>query len=144
LETIGLRVERECENALALAQALQKLPGIYDVNYPGLADSPSHNLAQKQLTKGMGGALLTFRTGSKERAFRLMNHLKYAYIVSNIGDVRTLVVHPSSSIYIHSSLAEQERAGVFTDLIRVSVGIEDIEDLIQDFTQAVKAADETN
>jgi O-acetylhomoserine (thiol)-lyase len=144
LETIGLRVERECENALALAQALQKLPGIYDVNYPGLTDSPSHDLAQKQLTKGMGGALLTFRAGSKERAFRLMNHLKYAYIVSNIGDVRTLVVHPSSSIYIHSSLAEQESAGVFTDLIRVSVGIEDIEDLIEDFTQAVKAADKTD
>ena len=87
----------------------------------------------------MGGALLTFRAGSKSRAFALINHLKYACIISNIGDVRTLVVHPSSSIFIHSDEAEKERAGVYDDLIRVSMGIEDIDDLIEDFSQAVAA-----
>ncbi len=137
LETIGLRVERECQNALALAKALESLTGIYAVNYPGLESSPCYARTQAQMRDGMGGALLTFRCGSKERAFAVMNQLKYAYIVSNIGDIRTLVVHPASSIYIHSSQAEMERAGVYDDLIRVSVGIEDIEDLIGDFTQAI-------
>ena len=92
-----------------------------------------------QMTEGMAGALLPFRTGSKARAFALINHLKCAYIVSNIGDVRTLVVHPASSIYIHSDREEMEDAGVYEDLIRVSVGIEDIEDLIADFSAAVRA-----
>lgn len=136
LETIGLRMERECENALALAKALEKLPGIYAVNYPGLESSSYHELTKSQMEKGMGGALLTFRTGSKQRAFAFINRLKYAYIISNIGDVRTLAVHPASSIFVHSDETEKERAGVYDDLIRVSVGIEDIEDLIEDFTQA--------
>jgi O-acetylhomoserine (thiol)-lyase len=97
---------------------------------------------QQQLAQGRAGAILTFRTGSKERAFSIIDSLRCAYIVSNIGDVRTLVVHPASSIYIHSSQEEMERAGVFDDLIRVSVGIEDIEDLIGDFAQAIKIADQ--
>lgn len=138
LETIGLRVERECQNALALARALEQLEGIYAVNYPGLERSPSHKLTA-QFEGGMAGALLTFRTGSKARAFALINHLKYACIVSNIGDIRTLVVHPASSIYIHSGQEEQEQAGVYDDLVRVSVGIEHIDDLIEDFTAAVSA-----
>jgi O-acetylhomoserine (thiol)-lyase len=142
LETIGLRVERECDNALALAQALQDMPGVYDVNYPGLETRAAYPLVQQQLAQGRAGAILTFRTGSKERAFSIIDNLRCAYIVSNIGDVRTLVVHPASSIYIHSSQEEMERAGVFDDLIRVSVGIEDIEDLISDFAQAIKIADE--
>ena len=139
LETMGLRMERECQNALALAQALKQIPGISAVNYPGLNNSPYHDLVCRQMEGGMGGALLTFRAGSKERAFALINHLKYAYIISNIGDVRTLAVHPHSSIFIHSDEAEKERAGVYDDLIRVSVGIEDIEDLVEDFTQAAAA-----
>ncbi|MGM9538901.1 MAG: PLP-dependent transferase [Candidatus Onthomonas sp.] len=138
LETIGLRVERECQNALALAKALEQLEGIYAVNYPGLDSSPYQPLTA-QFEGRMAGALLTFRAGSKERAFALINHLKYACIVSNIGDVRTLVVHPASSIYIHSDASEMERAGVYDDLIRVSVGIEFIDDLVADFTAAVNA-----
>ncbi|MBR1458428.1 MAG: O-acetylhomoserine aminocarboxypropyltransferase/cysteine synthase, partial [Oscillospiraceae bacterium] len=113
-------------------------PGI-EVNYPGLASSPSHTLAEAQFG-GKGGAILTIRTGSKERAFRLMNHLQYAKIATNIGDVRTLVIHPASTIYAHSSEAEQELAGVYSDTIRISVGIEDAEDLIADFSQAIEAS----
>lgn len=137
LETIGLRVEQECRNALALAKALEQLDGIYAVNYPGLESSPYYSRTQEQMRHGMGGALLTFRCRTKERAFAIIDGLKYASIISNIGDVRTLVVHPASSIYIHSSREEMERAGVYDDLIRVSVGIEDIDDLIADFTQAI-------
>lgn len=137
LETIGLRVERASGNAQALAEALEQLSGIYAVNYPGLKNSSSYPLT-KVFSGGKAGAILTFRTGSKTRAFQIINHLKYASIVSNIGDVRTLVVHPASSLFVHSGKEERERAGVYDDLIRVSVGIENIEDLIQDFTEAIQ------
>ncbi len=136
LETLGLRVERECQNAAVLARALERCPSLYAVNHPTLASSPSHDLVQRDMAGGMGGAILTFRAGSRARALALLGKLKYAYIVSNIGDVRTLAVHPASSIFIHSDQEEMERAGVYDDLIRVSVGIEDIEDLTEDFTQA--------
>ena len=138
LETLGLRMEKICCNAQKLAEFFAHTPGI-EVNYPGLASSPSHTLAEAQFG-GKGGAILTIRTGSKERAFRLMNHLQYAKIATNIGDVRTLVIHPASAIYAHSSEAEQELAGVYSDTIRISVGIEDAEDLIADFSQAIEAS----
>ena len=73
-----------------------------------------------------------------EKAFKLINSLKYAHIATNIGDLRTLVIHPSSTIYLHSTKEEQEHAGVYEDTIRISVGIEDVEDLIADFTQAIE------
>ena len=138
LETLGLRMEKICCNAQKLAEFFANTSGI-EVNYPGLASSPSHTLAEAQFG-GKGGAILTIRTGSKERAFRLMNHLQYAKIATNIGDVRTLVIHPASTIYTHSSEAEQELAGVYSDTIRISVGIEDAEDLIADFSQAIEAS----
>ena len=99
-------MERECQSALALAKALEKLPGIYAVNYPDLDSIPYSKLVQRQMDSGMGGAILTFRTGSKARAFAFIDHLQCAYIISNISDVRTLAVHPMSSIFIHSDKAE--------------------------------------
>ena len=140
METLGLRMERVCNNAFRLAQALEKLEGV-SVNYPLLESSPYHELAEKQLS-GKGGAILTIRTGSKERAYKLINHLKYVKIATNIGDVRTLVIHPASTIYIHSTPEAMEEAGVYDDTIRISVGIEDIKDLIQDFTEAVESLGE--
>ena len=140
METLGLRMERVCNNAFRLAQALEKLEGV-SVNYPLLKSSPYHELAEKQLS-GKGGAILTIRTGSKERAYKLINHLKYVKIATNIGDVRTLVIHPASTIYIHSTPEAMEEAGVYDDTIRISVGIEDIKDLIQDFTEAVESLGE--
>ena len=136
METLGLRMERICNNAYQLAQALEKLDGV-TVNYPLLESSPYHDLAQTQLN-GKGGAILTIRTGSKERAYQLINKLKYVKIATNIGDVRTLVIHPASTIYIHSTPEAMAEAGVYEDSIRISVGIEDIEDLIADFTEAVE------
>ena len=80
---------------------------------------------------------MSFRAGSKECAFRIINSLKYACIASNIGDVRTLVIHPASTLYIQASKEEMEAAGVYEDTVRVSVGIENADDLIADFTEAV-------
>lgn len=133
IETLGLRMERLCSNALALAKALREL-GL-EVRYPGLPDDPDFPLVERQLG-GKGGAILTVRAGSRERAFRLINSLKYALIATNIGDVRTLVIHPASTIYLHSTKEQMESAGVFDDTIRISIGIEDPEDLIDDFRQA--------
>lgn len=137
LETMGIRMERSCYNAMELAKWLQTMKEIHKVNYPGLEDSPYHELAKSQFINGYG-AMLTIRVGSKEKAFSIINKLKYPLKVANIGDTKTLVIHPESTIYSHSHRAEKENAGVFSDLIRISVGIEDIDDLIADFEQAIK------
>lgn len=136
METLGLRMERACNNALELACYLDLLDGV-TVNYPGLATSPWYDTASKLLKKGCG-AILTLRVGSKERAFSVMNALKIPKIVSNIGDTKTLIVHPESTLSAHSTEQEKKDAAVYDDMIRVSVGIEDIEDLIHDFEQALK------
>ncbi|MGN0632442.1 MAG: O-acetylhomoserine aminocarboxypropyltransferase/cysteine synthase family protein [Oscillospiraceae bacterium] len=136
METLGLRMERSCENALSLARFFEKCEGI-SVNYPALESSPDNRLC-KELLGGKGGAILTVRAGSKERAFRLINGLALSTNATNIGDVRTLVIHPSSTIYAHSTDKQKLTAGVFDDTIRISVGIEDIEDLIGDFSQSIE------
>lgn len=136
LETLGLRMERLCSNALKLAEFLETVPDM-EVNYPALADNPYYELVKKQFG-GKGGAILTLRAGSKERAFKLINNLKYACIATNIGDVRTLVIHAASTIYTHSAEQQRLSAGVYDDTIRISVGIEDIDDLIEDFRQAIE------
>lgn len=138
LETLGLRMERECRTAEQLARALAGMEGV-SVNYPLLEDSPSRPTALKEL-RGYGGAILTMRAGSKERAHRILDALRYASIVSNIGDVRTLAVYPAGTIFASGTKEEQERAGIFSDSIRVSVGLEDAEDLIADFEQAIEKA----
>lgn len=135
LETLGLRMERACDNAAQLAAYLDKIPGI-TVNYPGLYSSPWHEIAERILDKRYG-AILTIRVGSKERAFAIMNQLKIPQIVSNIGDTKTLIVHPESTLAAHSTEAEKRDAAVYDDMIRVSVGIEDIEDLVKDFEAAI-------
>lgn len=140
LETLGLRMERLCSNAKALAEFLEKQEGI-EVNYPALESSPYYELCKKQFG-GKGGAILTVRTGTKEKAFKLINALKYASIASNIGDVRTLIIHPSGTLFAHSDEKAKEEAGVYEDTIRISVGIEDIEDIISDFAQAIKVMEE--
>lgn len=139
LETLGLRMDRLCSNALQLAEFLQGFEGI-TVNYPALKQSPYYDLVQSQFD-GKGGAILTIDAGSKEKAFKLINNLKYATIATNIGDLRTLVIHPDSTIFTHGTREQKENAGVFEGTIRVCVGIEDIEDLKEDFEQAIKNID---
>ncbi len=138
LETLGLRMERCCSNSLQLARHLES-KGL-TVNYPALESSPYYELTQTQLG-GKGGAILTLRMGSKERAFKLINSLEYAAIASNIGDVRTLVIHPFGTLFAHSNESAKNSAGVYDDTVRVSVGIEDIDDLIMDFDRAIALCD---
>lgn len=138
METLGLRMERICANADRLAHTLDQLKGI-EVNYLSLPSHPYHDLA-KRILGGLGGGILSFRAGTKERAFRIINALNYACIASNIGDVRTLVIHPASTLYLQAGREEMEAAGVYDDTVRISVGIEETEDLIEDFTGAVESA----
>ena len=135
LETLGLRMERQCNNAAALAKWIEETYPDVTVNYPGLESSPWHTIAKKQFENGYG-AILTLRVGSKKQAFDFIDSLNIVYTLSNIGDTKTLVIHPGSTISLHSTEKQKEDAGVFEDLIRVSVGIEDIEDLKEDFAQA--------
>ena len=136
LETLAVRMERTCDNALALATWLDGSGLVDAVSYPGLASSPYHELAARQFDGRFGG-MVTFRAGSRERAFAFLNSVRYAYRASNIGDVKTLVLHPDSTIFADNTPEERVAAGVFDDTIRVSVGIEDIDDLIEDFGQAL-------
>jgi O-acetylhomoserine (thiol)-lyase len=136
METLGLRMERICQNASRLAQFFATEYDDIVVNYPGLETSPWHETAVKQFGDKFGG-IITIRTGSKEKAFGIINALKLPLIVSNIGDTKTLVIHPESTLNVHSTEEEKKTAGVFDDLIRISVGIEDVEDLIEDFRQAI-------
>lgn len=139
IETLGLRMERICYNAIKLAEFFQNEYSDITVSYPGLESSKWHDIAVSQLKNGFGG-IITIRTGSKERAFKIMNALKLPLIISNIGDTKTLVIHPESTLNVHSTEEEKVTAGVFDDLIRISVGIEDIKDLIEDFRQAIEQA----
>jgi O-acetylhomoserine (thiol)-lyase len=136
VETLALRMEKICRNACKLAEALNEISDI-EVNYLTLEEHPYHKYVDEELS-GYGGGILSFRAGSKERAYKIINGLKYALIASNIGDIRTLVIHPASTLYMHSDKETREKAGVYDDTIRVSVGIEDEEDLIADFTEAVR------
>jgi O-acetylhomoserine (thiol)-lyase len=135
METLGLRMERQCGNAFALAEWIEENYPDVEVNYPGLSSSKWNDIARKQFSNGFG-AIVTIRVGSKERAFGLIDALKIPYTLSNIGDTKTLVIHPASTISLHSTDKQREDAGVFDDLIRISVGIEDIEDLKEDFANA--------
>lgn len=136
METLGLRMERACSNAQRLAEYIAETYPDITVNYPGLLSSPWNEIARKQFN-GYYGGILTLRMGSKEKAFGLINALKLPLKVSNIGDTKTLVIHPESTISAHSTEEQKKAAGVFDDLVRVSVGIEDIEDLISDFEEAI-------
>lgn len=138
LETLGLRMQRHCENAYRLAGWLQETFPEVEVNYPGLRTSRWHDIAEKQFNGNYGG-MMTVRVGSRERAFRFIDALRLPYTLSNIGDTKTLVIHPESTLAIHSTEQQKTDAGVFDDLVRISVGIEDFEDLQEDFAQAMNA-----
>lgn len=140
METLGIRMERICSNAKKLAEFFSSEYKDITVNYPGLKSSRWHDIATAQFG-GNAGGIITIRTGSKAKAFAIINALKFPLIVSNIGDTKTLVIHPESTLNVHSTEEEKKTAGVFDDLIRISVGIEDIEDLIEDFRQAIKTAE---
>jgi O-acetylhomoserine/O-acetylserine sulfhydrylase len=136
LETLSLRAQRHGENALALAKFLQNHEAVKEVRYPGLEDSPYKHRADQYLQNGYGGVLTFILKEGYEKALKLINNFKLASHLANVGDAKTLVIHPASTTHQQLSEAEQQAAGVDPAMIRVSVGIEHIEDILQDFRQA--------
>lgn len=136
LETLSLRVERHVENALAFATWLEQHPNVEYVLYPGLESNQYHTLAKKYLRKGFGGVLQFGIKGGKANASAFIDSLQLASHLANVGDAKTLVIHPASTTHEQLSEAEQAASGVAPNQIRVSVGIEHIEDIKADFEQA--------
>jgi len=136
LETLSLRMERHCSNALKVARFLDSHEKVAWVNYPGLADSPFFEVANRQF-QGRFGGLLTFGLADKPSAFRLINNLRLAKNLANIGDTKTLVIHPASTICADYTPEVKALMGVSEEQVRVSVGIEDIEDILEDFGDAL-------
>ena len=137
LETLHLRMERHCKNALAVAQWLEKNPRVAWVKYSGLESDKYHKLAQKYMPKGSCGVLAFGLKGSRQDAIDFMDRLKMICIVTHVADARTCVLHPAS--HTHPQLSEEQliEAGVAPDLIRLSVGIENVDDIIADISQAL-------
>ena len=138
LETLSLRVERHCQNALTLATWLKSHPLVEWVWYPGLEDYPSHQLAKKYLKNGLFGSMLSFGIrGGIEAGQKFINNVNLASLLANVGDAKTLVIHPASTTHQQLSDKEQLESGVTPEQIRVSVGIEHIDDIINDFDEAL-------
>ena len=137
LETLSLRVQRHVDNALELAQWLSKHPKVEYVDYPGLPGSPFHELAKKYLKHGFGGVLSFKVKAGKEAADKLVNNLKLISHLANVGDAKTLIIHPASTTHQQLSEKEQMSSGVIPGALRVSVGIENIADIKADLEQAL-------
>ncbi len=141
LETLSLRIDRHNENALKLARWLEANPAIDWVWYPGLESHPFHQSAKKYLRKGLFGSILSFGiNGGIEAGKAFINNVKLSSLLANVGDAKTLVIHPASTTHQQLSEHEQKVAGVLPEQIRVSVGLEHIDDIIDDFDEAIKAA----
>ena len=136
LETLSLRVQRHVDNALELAKWLEKRPEVEYVNYPGLESSKYHTLAKKYLRNGFGGVLSFKLKDGKVAADFVVNNLSLVSHLANVGDAKTLIIHPSTTTHEQLSKEEQKRAGVEAGLLRVSVGIEHIDDIKNDFASA--------
>ena len=137
LETLSLRMERHIQNTLTLAKWLEKHPKVASVNYPGLESSPSYKLAQKYLPKGAGGVLSFEVKGDKDAAIKVVDSLKLVSHLANVGDAKTLIIQPSATTHQQLSDEAQLAAGVYPSSLRVSVGLEHIDDIIADFEQAL-------
>ena len=136
IETLSLRVERTVQNTLELAQWLENHEQVEFVNYPGLASSPYNDLAKKYLKRGFGGVLSVVLKGGKEKVEQFVNSLTLVSHLANVGDSKTLIIHPASTTHQQLSEKEQLSAGVHPSLLRISVGIEHIDDIKADFQQA--------
>lgn len=138
LETLSLRVQRSVDNALALAQWLEQNPSVETVNYPGLQTSTYHKLAKKYLKNGFGAVLSFTLKGTKENAAKLVDNLKLISHLANVGDAKTLIIQPAATTHQQLSDEEQIASGVLPTLLRISVGIEHIDDIKADLVQAFK------
>jgi O-acetylhomoserine (thiol)-lyase len=140
LETLHVRMPRHCENALKVASFLEAHPGVSWVNYPGLPSHPDHARAQKYLPAGQGAILGFGIKGGAATGARFIDSVKLASHLANIGDAKTLVIHPATTTHQQLTAEQQIAAGVSPDYIRVSVGIEDVADIIADLDQALRAS----
>ena len=140
IETLAVRMDRICDNTIAVARFLQSHPGVSWVNYAGLAEHPSHGLVKKYMG-GRASGILTFGVkGGRAAGEKFLDALKLVIRLVNIGDARSLATHPASTTHRQLSPAELEKAGVTEDMVRLSIGIEHIEDLKEDLDQALRAA----
>ena len=140
VETLSLRMDRHCSNALAVAKHLQQHPKVAWVNYPGLTDHPDHALVQKYLPKGAGAVLSFGIKGGATAGQSFINNVEFLSHLANIGDAKTLVIHPASTTHRQLSEEQQIAAGVPPDLIRLSVGLETLDDILWDIDQALAAS----
>ena len=141
LETLPLRMERHSQNAQAVAEFLQGHPKVNWVNYPGLPNHPTHDLAKKYHRDGMYGAILGFGIeGGLEAGKRFIDRLELHSLLANVGDAKSLVIHPTSTTHSQLSVDEQKSTGVTDDYVRLSVGLESIEDIVRDLDQALSGA----
>jgi O-acetylhomoserine (thiol)-lyase len=138
IETLSLRMARHSSNALKVAEFLASHPAVGWVNYPGLPGHPSHNLAKKYLSRGCSGIIGFGVKGGYEAGVRFINRVKLLSHLANVGDARSLVIHPASTTHQQLSREERLAAGVTDDFIRLSIGLEDVEDIIADIDQALR------
>jgi len=139
LETLALRMERHSSNALALAEALQGVSGIRDVRYPFLASHPQVEIARRQMSGG-GGIVTFVADGGLEQGRRLLDALRMCSRTANLGDTRTIVTHPASTTHAKLSGEERQAVGITPGLLRVSVGLEDVSDIVEDVVRAIEAS----
>jgi O-acetylhomoserine (thiol)-lyase len=144
VETLSLRVERHCANALKVAQFLETHPAVTWVNYPGLESHPTHKLAKKYLQHGFGAILGFGIKGGMQAGIKFINALTLLSHLANLGDAKSLVIHPASTTHQQLTPAEQVATGVTEDYVRLSVGIETVEDIIADIDQALAASQRGN
>jgi O-acetylhomoserine (thiol)-lyase len=140
IETLGMRMDRHLANTLAVAQFLEKHPGVSWVKYPSLPSSPYYGLAQKYTPKGAGAVFSFGIQGGYDAGIKFIDSLKLLSHLANVGDARSLVIHPASTTHQQLSAQQQAAAGVSPDMIRLSIGIEDVEDILWDIDQALAAA----
>ena len=137
MKTLALRMERHCSNALALAEFLEGHPAVARVNYPGLPSHPDHALAKRQMRGGFGGMLSFELKGGLEAGLSCMNRIRFCTLAPTLGDVDTLILHPASSSHLNVPKDVREQNGITDGMIRVSVGIEDIGDIVGDLENAM-------
>ncbi|MCI0481319.1 MAG: O-acetylhomoserine aminocarboxypropyltransferase/cysteine synthase [Candidatus Dadabacteria bacterium] len=143
LETLNLRMERHCSNAIAVAEFLKDHPAVTWVNYPGLPDSPYYGLARKYLPRGAGSIFTFGIKGGKEAGIRFIEGVEFLSHLANVGDAKTLVIHPASTTHRQLSEDEQAEAGVNPEMVRISVGLETLDDILWDIDQALLSSQKT-
>ena len=138
LETLNLRMERHCSNAMAVAEFLKNHPAVTWVNYPGLPDSPYYDLGRKYLPRGAGSIFTFGLKGGMEAGIRFIESLELLSHLANVGDAKTLIIHPASTTHRQLDEEQQKEAGVNPEMVRISVGLETLDDILWDIDQALE------